>query len=507
MHSYKSNLLVGASALLAAAACAAPASAQVTINSAGSSLIAPYIAQAEGCYTGGTGAAWYKLGATSSTNNALQTLPSCSAGTSQIDSTDTFQDLSSSSGNGIGTFLSQSPATFDGPFGGSTWSSFTFGLSDAALTSDQISIYSAGSPPNHTFSQWGSTQTVTLSTSGSPPTGDFTAPGSTAGARGALIQFPVSVDPVALAYNPKFPTGSGSQSFNIHTNSGFIELSASAYCGIFTGAITTWDNSTLTGLNQTTGNTADGVSLTGTYTNVPIHLVGRSDSSGTTNIFTRHMATVCGSTTANPYYNSSQGTGNQLGSTTLPSGVTSIFTTEAGSGGVADEINNNAGYIGYIGPDYTSAFTSASGATSDVINAAYLINRNNTGAGALEPNGTNATTAFNVSPPSNANAGSAINWVPTTSIADPSSGYPMIGTTNALFYTVYDSSTVSTLTTTYDPVGNTGGFLSWYYTTTDSDTILSNVGLAPLPSAWKDAIDQDFIDPTDPNSLGLTIHS
>ena len=89
------------------------------------------------------------------------------------------------------------------------------------------------------------------------------------------------------------------------------------------------------------------------------------------------------------------------------------------------------------------------------------------------PNGTNATAAFTASGfsvPSTPSDPTA--WVPTFQVADPASGYPIIGTTNYIFYTKYDAATVTALTA---PIPRTGadGFLTWYYTATSGSPAAS----------------------------------
>jgi phosphate transport system substrate-binding protein len=462
MHSFKIHLLAGVSALLFAAGTTAPASA-LELDGGGSSLIAPYIGQAMDCHTASTAGHVSVVGGS---------FAACGTGDSDTrhDGSTVFKYFLSSSGTGITAFLNMNTGAL-----GTGALQATFAMADSPMTADDIGYYNNGT------ADAGRSLPATL-----------TPPSST---RGALIQVPASIDPVAVAFNPQYATG---KSFTIHTTDGRVHLDANAYCGIFKHTITTWDDAALTSLNG-------GFSLTGTDTGVAIHLYGRSDSSGTTNIFTRHLATVCGSTNAtNPYHDDSQGS-SQLGTSTLPTAVVSNFTLASGSFNLATAVGGVPGAIVYIGPDYTTDFNSVSNAVPGVsISAAELINHNNSTL--YLPNGTNATAAFTASgfsvpsTPSDPKA-----WVPTSQVADPSSGYPIIGTTNFILYTKYPDATIgaATVTALTAPrgVSGTDGFLTWYYTANrtaspvelQSTHILDSVGLAGLPTSFTSAIFNNFI--------------
>lgn len=136
---------------------------------------------------------------------------------------------------------------------------------------------------------------------------------------GAAIQVPFYVVPVALAYpsayglltdgaevrrlafNVKTPVRVGSTAAGFTTIGG-LRLNRSIYCRIFNGVITNWNHPDIQRLNGGNATTNPGQALfdpvfdTATrWSNegVAIRLVGRLDSSGTTNIFVRHLAAVC----------------------------------------------------------------------------------------------------------------------------------------------------------------------------------------------------------------------
>lgn len=182
---------------------------------------------------------------------------------------------------------------------------------------------------------------------------------------GAAIQFPLYVLPIAFAYNPvygKKTTGSGTVdlTFNVKVPgkinnqvAGGLKLSADAYCKIFNGEITNWNDAALKTLNSNTslGNAAD---TAGRWTTegAPIRLVGRADKSGSTDIFTRALNAQCASHVSTtlkyakpaeslPYDNGSAIDIRNLDSTSLyfPTSATSNFsgTTQSLSGLVSDK--------------------------------------------------------------------------------------------------------------------------------------------------------------------------
>src|SRR5262249_16958215 len=128
---------------------------------------------------------------------------------------------------------------------------------------------------------------------------------------GALVQFPVLIAPVVIAYDPvykKVRNGDNSvteYTFNIHRpradGSGALRLDRDTYCKIFNGQITDWNDAAIKALNG-------GVSLkdpadptpVGSWS-VPMQITGRFESSGTTSIFTRHLAAACAALGGNQY--------------------------------------------------------------------------------------------------------------------------------------------------------------------------------------------------------------
>jgi phosphate transport system substrate-binding protein len=159
---------------------------------------------------------------------------------------------------------------------------------------------------------------------------DSTVPSKeTASLKGrAILYFPVQIGPIAIAYNL-----SGVSS---------LKLNASVLSQIFQGEITTWNNAAIAALNP-------GVSLPST----PITVVGRSDSSGTTQNFSEYLVKAAAS------------------SWKLSSASTikfpSSFRAESGGSAVASTVKSTAGAIGYV--DYSTASASDLSSAS-ILNAA-----------------------------------------------------------------------------------------------------------------------------------------
>ena len=124
---------------------------------------------------------------------------------------------------------------------------------------------------------------------------------------GAAIQVPFYVVPIAFAYNPVYginSTGAGpvNMTFNVkvpakinNVVAGGLRLSRVAYCKIFNGEITNWNDPLLKTLNGNTAlfDVADDTLARWTAEGAPIRLVGRADRSGGTDVFTRAMDAQC----------------------------------------------------------------------------------------------------------------------------------------------------------------------------------------------------------------------
>ncbi|PZQ17173.1 MAG: hypothetical protein DI565_07325 [Ancylobacter novellus] len=273
---------------------------------------------------------------------------------------------------------------------------------------------------------------------------------------GDPIQVPSVGTPVTLAFNKasltlkkKGPTGlvdgDGKQVVGK-----ILYLSRASYCGIFTGGISRWNDPLIVRDNGKAPS------------NQEIKVVVRSDSSGTTEIFSRHLDTVCdGSAAAGgfsfPSTNStdpSQPTGKTTiaWSDLIPSGR---LIPAAGSGGVSTAIANNAFAIGYVSPDYTDLIaTPAAGAGSPAPSTANLQNQFDIDNGTFKnykrsASWSNVDSAMrSMTPP--AVTDSALVWGQKLAILDPvvnnptqKNAYPIVGFTFLNFYTCYPNSKIA----------------------------------------------------------------
>jgi ABC-type phosphate transport system substrate-binding protein len=458
-------------------------------------------------------------------------------------------DPSSAAPNGYGDIDPNTSGEQDMP-------AISFGMSDAGLSSTDDGYWENGSDNGDPVGCSGGQHeqgvcVVAPGETAHPPT-TYPNPHQN---RGAMVQFPISVDPVAFAYDPtykKITSGDGSTTTSYHFNikfahsdgSGGLRLDQTAYCTIFNGVfagtpITNWNDSRLKTLNGGQSlqdpTDPDGASWWNSV-GVPLQIAGRGDSSGTTSIFTRHLARICGSSGINL-------AGNQYadGATTLPvslqggtfDGTTATgvvlgkFTLATGSGNLAKYVAflavpaNGAtltqGNLAYLGADFVAPANTVNGQNNYNLNSADLKNHNGRFQAAT---GLNALAAFgSLSPPQSDSQGHynltscsgptdrcrahPYDWVEpvskTSPLADPTAktAYPVVGTTNALLYTCYTNNQVAVLT---------AKFFAWYLKSTTiqevPDGLLTKNGLAALPAPWRTAITETFTN----NTSGLNLN-
>ncbi|MFE0755685.1 substrate-binding domain-containing protein [Inquilinus sp. NPDC058860] len=268
-------------------------------------------------------------------------------------------------------------------------------------------------------------------------------------ARGPAIQVPSVGTPVTIPVNT---TGLTISRADPAGGASGVYLSRKAYCGIFTGTITNWNDPVLTQDNN-------GVQY---HANRPITVVRRSDSSGTTFLLSRHLEQVCnggfdGASSNNNHTGTAAGnladwTGGAATTVTWP--TTGTFVSAAGSEGVARVVSQTVGAIGYVSPDFTlmianpvpleDPVTHAAVANPQVAvlqNQARFASATHTGA---QPSITN-TRAGIVSftaPPATVAGQTASAWstaLDSAALRNPTgtSAYPMVGFTMLDFYTCY----------------------------------------------------------------------
>ena len=174
-----------------------------------------------------------------------------------------------------------------------------------------------------------------------------------------------------------------------------LKLSREAYVGIFMGKVTKWNDPAIVKENPDTK-----------LTDAPINVVVRADSSGTTNVFTRHLSAV------------SKEFEQNVGINNMPNWP--VGTRSKGNEGITASLMTTPGSIGYIEYGY---------AHSQKLPMATLQNK----AG----NYVVATTA-------SAAAALASGQLPTDLIAwisdpDGKDAYPIVTYTWMLFYKKYDN--------------------------------------------------------------------
>jgi phosphate transport system substrate-binding protein len=244
-----------------------------------------------------------------------------------------------------------------------------------------------------------------------------------------------------------------------------LYLSRRSYCGIFTGHISNWNNSQLTADNG--GQLAS---------NLPIQVFVRSDSSGTTELFSRHLDRVCTG-------NSSSGF-DWVGGVGTVVNWTASFHRAAGSSGVANGVKGANGGIGYVSPDFTQIAQTP--AIPNPPPAANLQNQHDINTG--QQNFTHSPALTNVSavvagaapPPTGSDAARWGQIQTSGSIVNSSAAnaYPIVGFTFLDLYTCYTSVKVAGIT----------GLINWYTTSSQANTVATNNAFVPLSSAFKTAI-------------------
>ena len=322
---------------------------------------------------------------------------------------------------------------------------------------------------------------------------------------GDPIQVPAVGTPVTLAFNKaslslkkKGPTGLVDADGNQATGK-ILYLSRASYCGIFTGGISRWNDPLIVRDNGKA------------VSNQEIKVVVRSDSSGTTEIFSRHLDTVCdGSAAAGGFSFPATNTSNP----SQPTGKTTIAWTDlipsgrliaaAGSGGVSTAVANNPYSIGYVSPDYTNLIASpAAGSGSPAPATANLQNQYDIDNGTYK-NYKRSARWLNVqnamremTPP--AVTDSALVWGQKLAILDPEvnnpsskNAYPIVGFTFLNFYTCYPKNK-------FDGVKS---FVDYAFSNKSQNKALAG-GFTPLSKPFKQAVQQRLF-ATGSSPRGLT---
>jgi ABC-type phosphate transport system substrate-binding protein len=330
---------------------------------------------------------------------------------------------------------------------------------------------------------------------------------------GNPVQVPTLVVAVALPFTPtpgwnakgNTPTGGSSA----------VDLGTDTLCGIFTGAITNWNDPAIKANNK---NYQLG---SGTIT-----VVYRHDGSGTTFLFSNALLNQCGTTshpvsihpvpdqwvtdnaltyssTAPHYYSNDNFFINVFNAGHLPSNfinnstLTGVSGGASGSHGVQLAVDATPGAIGYVSPDFVQPVATGNDTKGNPIAASanpqtYYSYINKTTASYIAPTPKNATPIMSSTTPpsfsgSPAPALNALNWGAVNPLPSSSGAYPIGGFTFVDLYSCYASATDVTAL-----VGTTAGSLGvfrWYYgSSTENNGVVSSTlaedGFAPVPGAW-----------------------
>jgi len=539
--------------MLTSAICAASAfgagaanAAAVDVFGGGASLPAPYIRGSADCF--GVKADLIERDATGGTAPVLTTIadfsysgtPAFDCSTTTVDPTARILYSSTGSGRGIAAHMSHS-STFYGDTdpvtsGTQLFASVQYNLSETSISASNVTAYNNGGTIGS-----GSTAVVMVAPGATPGVGQFANPKEK---YGNLIQYPFMIAPVTIAFDPvykKVRQADGSvkeYKFNNYyprtDGSGGLRLDQTTYCKIFNGQITNWNDSALRALNgnKPLKDLTDPTPLASW--SVPMQIVGRSDSSGTTSLWTRHLAAACASLAGNAYADSTstlpaglQGVVyDKTTANTSVAGTPGVYVRADGNGGVAKYIDFTAepgattgdtvtqGRIGYLGPDFVLPAVTKTAANSYNLQTASLKNASGfyvapSPSSALESFGTrlppdsDSKGTYDPASLDSRNRAQPADWVEpaskTSPLANPTpvKGYPIVGTSNILLYTCYADSKKFTALSRY---------LQWYNATPmvfDAQLgILAQSGFAPMPTAWRQAIRDTFLT----NTAGLNLN-
>ncbi|MEH2246020.1 substrate-binding domain-containing protein [Nostoc sp.] len=276
---------------------------------------------------------------------------------------------------------------------------------------------------------------ITFAASDDPVAGTETVTGG----RG-YVQVPVVGVGITLAYNAN----------GLTVPTGGIKLSRASYCGILNGSIKNWNDKSISADNDRQ------IAL-----NLPIKVVRRSDSSGSTFVLSSHLNTAC-KPAATPGIPAAYIWKNGVGTTV---NWPSTFIGATGGGGVANAITSTKGAIGYV--DSATRLSKSLPAallrnkkgnytapSSDAITEALL-------GGTVVKYGTNPTNRLirinNLNDPTRPNA------------------YPISTATYFLFYDIYSDATIINGIKTLLTLAS--GSIA--------DIFVASLGYAPLPAPIK----------------------
>lgn len=470
------NILLATSVLVGIAGIAASANAQTSVSGSGSFTV----------YGGGSSLAANLYNRTAqaiaTTNDVGQNVLSEGLNTAGATTPGMGEMYYNADGSGKGqqAFVTQTPSVHSITDTGAV---VAYGASDAYLTSDQIACWNSGSCTAY------GTVSPTPAVKG-----------------GNLIQLPAFGTAIVVAHTNQYSKA--------------IQLDDNDICGIYSGKITDWSG-------VETGTAKNRAGQAGA-----INVVYRQDGSGTSFLFTQHLAKVCNSGNtaagvtffATKYFADVFGSPSVTGSNHFIATGTpgAAFIPGSGSTGVADALTAGINLAGYLTPDFTNVAptalshyakaaadltTSITDTRVDPANSPYqyikyakVINSHSLKAYNPNPGGTTkGLTNPNIAggdfspgyPTTKIAAQVQTNWIPF--IADPLDGYPIVG------YTTFDVATCYANPKTTNYIKN---FLTQLYLA-GNKTNLTAEGFVGVPSAYSKIISSVFVKGTSTYALNI----
>ncbi|AUG07164.1 substrate-binding domain-containing protein [Pseudomonas sp. S09G 359] len=259
-----------------------------------------------------------------------------------------------------------------------------------------------------------------------------------------------------------------------------VDLSVSELCGVFSGRIVDWSG------------------ITGAGRSGPITVVYRSESSGTTELFTRFLNAKC----------TEPGTFNVTTTfgTSYTGGLPAGAVAATGSQGVMTALNDTTvdeGRITYMSPDFAAPTLAGLDDATKVARVGKDV-VNGTAVQGVSPAASNVSAAIGAVPvPAAGVRANPDSWVPVfgkDGVAGvqpyPTSGYPILGFTNVIFSQCYADATQTTQVRDF--------FAKHYGASNNNDAAITANAFVPLPTAWKVAIRGSFLTASNALSIGNT---
>ncbi|MEE1920822.1 substrate-binding domain-containing protein [Pseudomonas sp. 148P] len=256
---------------------------------------------------------------------------------------------------------------------------------------------------------------------------------------GPLIQVPSVATSVTIPYKK-----AGNTTLN---------LTSQQLCDAFSGAKTTWG------------------ALLNTTDSTPIRIVYRNVSSGTSELLTRHLNSVCSS----QFGVSSTFTSARLAGGTLPSNWVGVAETAD----VVGQVNAVDGSIGYVSPDMVNIDSNAEVAQVN---------------GKLPTRALVTQALASSAVPADAVKNNPAQWVPV--FTNPAAGYPIVGYTNFIFGQCYKDANVA---------ADVRAFITKHWGGNTTATAVRDHGFIALTSGWKTAVHDTFVSNT--SGLNLDINN